>query len=264
MCRHLAYLGPAVPIKTLVSDPPYGLLRQSWTPRRQRSGTLNADGFGIGWYVEDDPVPARYWRGIPMWSDESFADLARVTRTRALLAAVRSASAGMAPEAAAAAPYRDGPWLFSHNGRVEGWPGSMARLAASLPAEALLEMEARVDSALLWALVLHRLRAGTPPGVALETTVAEAAAAATGRYNFLLTDGRTIAATTYGDSLTYRTGDGSVLVASEEADEDGGWIDVPDRSLLVATEHEVTITPLPLPAELVPSARSAPARTEIR
>ncbi|MFY9776611.1 MAG: class II glutamine amidotransferase, partial [Trebonia sp.] len=59
MCRHLAYVGPEVSLKSLLIDPPYGLYRQAWAPRMQRHGTVNADGFGIGWYASGDPVPAR-------------------------------------------------------------------------------------------------------------------------------------------------------------------------------------------------------------
>src|SRR5580704_7114386 len=105
MCRLLAYLGPSVSLRAVISDPPFGLARQAWAPRRQRHGLMNADGFGVGWYADGDPVPARYRRAGPLWADPSFADLARVTRTRALLAAVRSATEGTEHGAAAAAPY---------------------------------------------------------------------------------------------------------------------------------------------------------------
>ena len=53
-----------VPLKSLLIDPPYGLYRQAWAPRMQRHGTVNADGFGIGWYASGDPVPARYRRAV--------------------------------------------------------------------------------------------------------------------------------------------------------------------------------------------------------
>jgi len=92
VCRHLAYLGPRVKLRALLVDPPHSLLRQSWAPRRQRHGTVNADGFGVGWYAEEDPIPARYRSDRPMWTDRSFADLARVVRSQAVLAAVRSAT----------------------------------------------------------------------------------------------------------------------------------------------------------------------------
>jgi gamma-glutamyl hercynylcysteine S-oxide hydrolase len=237
MCRHLAYLGPPVTLREVLYDPPYGLHRQAWAPRRQRHGTVNADGFGVGWYAEGDPVPARYRQAVPMWADPSFADVARVTRTGALLAAVRSATEGTSPDASAACPYRDGRRLFSHNGAAGGWPASLAGLAESVPAALLLDLEARTDSALLWALVRHRLATGADAAHALASTVVDAAARAPGRYNLLLTDGESITATAYGDTLVYRVdgGGGSVVVASEPYDDEPGWVEVPDRSLLVAT-----------------------------
>src|SRR5271170_3543604 len=122
MCRHIAYVGAPATVRSLLIDPPHGLYRQSWAPRRQRHGTVNADGFGIGWYADGDPEPARYRRAVPIWGDPSLPDLARVTRSRAVLAAVRSASPGMALGESATAPFASGPWLFSHNGKLDWWP----------------------------------------------------------------------------------------------------------------------------------------------
>ena len=245
MCRHLAYLGEPLFLRDVVVAPEFGLYRQSWAPRMQQYGTVNADGFGVGWYAEGDPVPARYRRAGPIWADSSFADLARVVRSRALLAAVRSATEGCAPGEAAAAPFGVDRWLFSHNGAVSGWPDGLGKLAELLPPAELLALEARSDSALLWALVLFRLRAGAGLGEALATTVADVAARTPARLNLLLTDGATIAATTWGDTLFHRSGpDGAVLVASEPADDGPGWVPVPDRSLLLATTESITVTPL--------------------
>jgi glutamine amidotransferase len=245
MCRHLAYLGEPVPIRRLVVDPPFGLYRQSWAPRLQRHGTVNADGFGVGWYADGDEVPARYRREGPIWADASFADLARVVRTRALLAAVRSATEGCAAGETAAAPFAAGRWLFSHNGALPGWPGQYGPLAAELPPAELLSLEARSDSALVWALVLHRLHAGAELGEALAETVREVAKYGDARLNLLLTDGTSIAATCWGDTLHHRADPGrGVLVASEPGDEDPGWAEVADRSLLLATAAGVTVHPI--------------------
>jgi gamma-glutamyl hercynylcysteine S-oxide hydrolase len=250
MCRHLAYLGPPVTVRALVLDPPYGLARQAWAPRRQRHGTMNADGFGIGWYADGDPVPARYRRAGPIWADPGLADLARVTRTRALLAAVRSATEGCESGAAAAAPYASGRWLFSHNGVLNGWPAATACLGAGLPAADLLALEARCDSALAWALVADRLKAGTPPGQALASVIADLGHhGITGRFNFLLTDGEVISATAAGDTLCYRAAgpDGpGVVVASEPGDDEPGWTEVPEGSVLTANGDAVEVRPLPV------------------
>ncbi|MFG2479529.1 ergothioneine biosynthesis protein EgtC [Streptomyces fagopyri] len=246
MCRHLAYLGPATPIGTLLTEPPHSLFRQSWAPRRQRYGTVNADGFGIGWYAEGDPVPARYRRAGPIWGDQSFADLARVVRTGALLGAVRDATRAGADGEAAAAPFTAGSWLFSHNGAVLGWPHSLAPLTGGLPAAELLSLEARCDSALVWALVLQRLRTGDDTSRALADTVLEVAEAAPdSRLNLLLTDGATITATAWGDTLWYLAAPGhGTVVASEPYDDDPRWQEVPDRTLFVATRTDVLLTPL--------------------
>ncbi|MEV5464829.1 ergothioneine biosynthesis protein EgtC [Streptomyces griseoincarnatus] len=249
MCRHLAYVGPAESLGALLVGPSHGLYRQSWAPRRQRHGAVNADGFGVGWYAEGDPVPARYRRAGPVWADLSFTDLARVVRTEALLAAVRDATLSGADAEAAAAPFASGAWLFSHNGAVPGWPGSLAPLAATLPAEDLLSLEARNDSAFVWALVLARLRAGDAMGQALADTVAEVAATAPqARLNLLLTDGATVAATAWGDTLWYLTRPGGgTVVASEPHDDDPHWQEVPDRTLLAASRTDVLLTPLKEP-----------------
>ncbi|MHA5049012.1 ergothioneine biosynthesis protein EgtC [Streptomyces sp. SD15] len=247
MCRHLAFLGPEEPLGRLLVEPPHSLHRQSWEPRRQRHGKVNADGFGVGWYAEGDPVPARYRRPGPIWGDQSFADLARVVRSTALLGAVRNATLGGADGEAAAAPFAAGPWLFSHNGAVPDWPGSLAPLVQTLPAEELLSLEARCDSALVWALVLHRLHTGDDQGRALAETVLEVAEAAPGsRLNLLLTDGETITATTWGDTLWYLADPGRrrTVVASEPYDDDPHWQEVPDRTLLAASRTDVLLTPL--------------------
>src|SRR5215468_863708 len=122
MCRHLAYLGPPVTLRALLTDPPHGLGTQAWAPRRQCHGTMNVDGFGVGWYADGDPIPARYRRAVPIWGDPSLPDLARVTRSGAVLAAVRGATPGTALGESAVAPFGSGPWLFSHNGVLDGWP----------------------------------------------------------------------------------------------------------------------------------------------
>ena len=245
MCRHLAYLGPPATLRSVITDPPHGLYRQAWAPRRQRHGTVNADGFGVGWYAPGDPDPARYRRAEPIWGDESFSDVARVTMFSAVLGAVRCATAGTAPGPASVAPFAAGRWLFSHNGAIDGWPSSAAGLAATLPAPALLGLEARVDSALLWALVRQRLDLGLSPADALADTFGTLrAAGVTGRFNFLLTDGRVIAATAAGDTLWHRVCEQAVVVASEPGDDEPGWTEVPDGSAVIATARDVQVTGL--------------------
>lgn len=238
MCRHLAYIGPPTTLSALVSEPPHGLLHQSYAPADMRGGgTVNADGFGVGWYPDGSAggPPARYRSAAPIWSDVAFTAVAAAIRSPAVLGAVRSATTGMPVTAAAAAPFGEGPWLFSHNGVVRGWPGSVARLARDLPVTDLLTLEAPTDAALVWAMVRHGLRAGRDGAQVLAGVVSALAVAAPGsRLNLLLTDGATIWATAWDHALSVRTGPTDALVASEPIDDGPGWAPVPDRHLVTA------------------------------
>jgi glutamine amidotransferase len=225
MCRHLGWLGEPRSLASLMLDPPYSLLTQSYSPRRQKHGLVNADGWGAGFW--DSGV--RRWRSaMPLWSDSSFASVAPVLRSECVVAAVRSASAGMPVEASASAPFTDGRWLLSHNGLVD---------RAVLPLSA--RAESTVDSALLAALIFER---------GLDTlghTVVEVAAAdPNARLNILAADGLRLLATTWGDTLSMLRTDSGVVLASEPFDDDAGWQDLPDRHLIEVVAAEVTVTPL--------------------
>src|ERR671926_1412338 len=145
VCRPLAWLGRPRTLAELVLEPPSSLLVQSWAPRRQRYGTVNADGWGVGFFSPGRAQPARWRSARPIWGDASFASVAPVLTSGCVVAAVRSATVGMPVEEAAAAPFTDGRALLSHNGRVDRAVLPPARTA-----------ESTVDSALLAALVFDR------------------------------------------------------------------------------------------------------------
>ncbi|MFC0863293.1 ergothioneine biosynthesis protein EgtC [Sphaerimonospora cavernae] len=240
MCRHAAWFGPARPLSWLISEPEHGLLEQSYAPRMQRYGTVNADGFGMGWY---DPVlcePVRYRRTVPIWSDANLSGLAAAARSTCLIAAVRCATVGMPVEETATAPFADGRWLLSHNGRVER--DAVRRLAGGR--ESLCEPESLCDSAWLASLVFTRLRAGASLADALTLVVKRVAAAdPAARLNLLACGGAEAAAIAWGDSLYAHVGEG-VLVASEPLDDRPGWRPVPDRNLLSASPDGVLVAPI--------------------
>ena len=227
MCRHLAWLGAPRTLSSLVLEPPCGLLRQSYQPRRQKRGLLNADGWGVGFY--DSSGAMRRWRSArPLWSDASFASVAPALSSGAVLAAVRSATVGMPPDETAAAPFTDGRWLLSHNGRV-------SRDALPLSADA----ESMCDSALLAARVFE-----SGPDSVVDTLRAVAARDPDATLNVLLTDGARVLGVTWGDELSYLVAPDGVAVASEPWDDDPRWVDVPDRHLIEVTPAGVAVTDL--------------------
>jgi len=244
MCRHLAYLGPPVSLASLLYDPPQSLLRQSWAPRQQRFGTINADGYGVGWYQpEVRPEPARFRRAGPMWADRSLESLAAVVRTGAFLAAVRSATPPAPIEETGAAPFTDGRWLFSLNGVVDGDLVSLRRQASPGRQAGI---SGASDAEVLFALLLDRLDCAIGP----EQALADLLRTVPGRLNLLLTDGAAVWATAHGDTLYWRPDPGdaraqsaSVVVVSEPLDDEPGWIPVPDGSVLTATAGGTSVIP---------------------
>jgi glutamine amidotransferase len=107
-------------------------------------------------------------------------------------------------------------------------------------------IEGLSDSEVCFGLMLDRLDAGATPGEALRAVVGEVTVRTTGRLNFLLTDGRTIVATAWENSLFTRIGGdtGAAIVASEPLDDDPTWVRVPDRTLVVVDDGTVTTTSL--------------------
>lgn len=226
MCRHLGWLGEPVSIASLVLDPPSGLCVQSYAPRRQKHGLLNADGWGVGFF--DGPQPRRWRSASPLWGDASFASVSPALRSGCVVAAVRSATVGMPIESSACAPFTDGTWLLSHNGIVD---------RAVLPVSPVAE--STVDSAMLAALIFER---GLDN---LADTVTEVGAADPGaRLNILAANGSRLLATTWGDTLSVLRRPDGVVLASEPYDDHPDWQDIPDRHLVEVVGDRVTLTPL--------------------
>jgi glutamine amidotransferase len=230
MCRHLAWLGEPVSVASLVLDRPSGLVVQSYAPRRQKHGLMNADGWGVGFFdgAAEDPVPRRWRSASPLWGDASFASIAPVLVSRCVVAAVRSASVGMPLEASASAPFTDGTWLLSHNGLVDRAVLPLSRRA-----------ESTNDSALLAALIFD---SGLDT---LGDVVAEVARDdPNARLNILAANGFRLLATTWGDTLSVLRRDDGVVLASEPYDDDPAWEEIPDRHLVDVTGTHVQLTPL--------------------
>jgi glutamine amidotransferase len=230
MCRHLGWLGADVTVSSLMLDPVYGLRVQSYAPRRQKHGLLNADGWGVGFFdvSSEGHVPRRWRSRAPLWGDTSFDSVAPALRSRCVVAAVRSATVGMPIDVSATAPFTDGQWMLSHNGVVD---------RTVLPPTS--RAESVCDSALLAAAIFER-------GLdALGETITEIAAAdPDARLNILAANGSRLLATTWGDTLSILRRTDGVVLASEPYDDDPGWEDVPDRHLVEVTATGVALTPL--------------------
>ncbi|MDT5117072.1 MAG: gamma-glutamyl hercynylcysteine S-oxide hydrolase [Mycobacterium sp.] len=233
MCRHLGWLGADVSVSSLMLDPPSGLRVQSYAPRRQKHGLMNADGWGVGFFDSslEGEVPRRWRSAAPLWGDTSFESVAPALRSRCVVAAVRSATVGMPIEISATAPFTDGHWLLSHNGVVD-------RSVLPLTATAESVCDSAMLAAAIFALGLDVLG---------ETIAQIGSLDPTARLNMLAANGSRMLATAWGDTLSILRRDHGVVLASEPYDDDLEWEEVPDRHLVEVTAQGVTMTPLAEP-----------------
>ncbi len=213
----------------MLLEPEYGLLRQSYAPRHQRHGTMNADGWGAGWWTEATPAPARWRAARALWGDASFASVAPHVSSGAILGAVRCATVGMPLDETAAAPFAHDEWLLSHNGRLD---------RSLLPDQAWRAAESVCDSSILaaWLLAEPAEIGSRVRDLGLRDPAA--------RLNVLASDGTRIVATAWADTLYVLGADQGVAVASEPYDDDPGWRLIPDRSLLTATQDGISVLDL--------------------
>lgn len=239
MCRFLAYTGPDVSLSEFVLDAPHSLSVQAYAPKHQSSGTINADGFGAGWYAPDRrPEPGLYRSDKPIWSDTSFASFSPLIRTSNLLAAVRDATPPLPVEVSNTPPFTYGGYLFAHNGRVEGFfEGTGAHLKKLISDAAISSLIGSTDSELIFAILRERL-ADLDPVEAMRRTISEVLGVSDARLNLVLHDGWQITAARHKDSLFVLEGStrrpGAVVVASEPFDDDPAWSEVEEGSIVSA------------------------------
>lgn len=250
MCRILGYSGPPATLAELVLEPPHSLLQQSFQPREQKHGVVNADGFGVGWYdLGVRPEPALFRSTTPIWADRSFGSVSGMISAPLVIASVRSATPPAATEISGTSPFSRERWLFCHNGFLDGYrAGHGERLRRSLSERRASELEGTADSELVFALILDRLDAGAAPAAAVRQVVNELRPGNEGGLNVLLSDGQLLVGTAVNNSLHTRRaeagGKTAFWIASEPVDDDPRWHRVPDGSLVEVKGGSLSIGPL--------------------
>lgn len=151
MCRWLAYFGDPIPIEWLVLQPKYSLLVQSLQARFGAT-TTNGDGFGLGWYGLSEK-PGLYRSVHPAWNDRNLQELAQQISSPLFFAHIR-ASTGTAVQETNCHPFRNGSWMFMHNGLVREFPKVKRDLLLEVDPPLLPLIEGSSDSELLFYLAL--------------------------------------------------------------------------------------------------------------
>lgn len=257
MCRLAAYLGKAIYLKDFFSEPDHSLLRQAWQPKQMQEATLNADGFGIGWYDHQDNAVS-YKQTLPAWSDTNLHSLGNSFSRSLWLGYVRSATPGQLVHIGNTQPFTFNGVHFLHNGLIEGFQSGIKQTLADLIDKDLLtSIQSDTDSAWIAALLQQQLKQTTDIGQAMAQCCAQLQSVVGAKkvlMNIIVSDGNVLYALRHainaGSPTLYILLNGknfpeSILIASEPFDDDSGWQAMDAHHYLsVNSSLDLTIKPI--------------------
>ncbi|MBA2955905.1 class II glutamine amidotransferase [Nocardioides sp. CGMCC 1.13656] len=260
MCRWLAYSGTPVLLEDLLFKPQNSLVIQS---KHSRLGatTVNGDGFGVGWYAEG-ARPGVYRSTEPAWNDSNLRELSAMARSRRVFAHIR-ASTGTAVQQSNCHPFRQGDWLWMHNGAIADFSVIKRDLALAVDPALYADIAGSTDSEMLFFLALTlglhddptgavaravglveevagRHGIADPVQMTVATTDGETtwafryATAGSARSLFHSTDVATLRAQYPDNPQLHDLSDDARLIVSEPlGDLQGAWREVPESSYVV-------------------------------
>jgi glutamine amidotransferase len=151
MCRWLAYSGSPIPLEELLVKRDRSLIDQS-LHSRMGATTTNGDGFGVGWYGEAEG-PYVYRSTHPAWNDRNLREVAAAVSSPLFFAHIR-ASTGSAIQETNVHPFRQGNWLWMHNGAIRDFPLVRRELAVAIDPSLYPSLEGTTDSETMFYLAL--------------------------------------------------------------------------------------------------------------
>ena len=256
MCRFVVYRGKPVLLEQVISKPEHSLIEQSYQPKEMTAGTVNVDGFGLGWYNRAlEPTPCVYTNIVPIWNDRNLPDLGRHIASDCILANVRSATPGFGLDQSNCQPFSYGRLSFLHNGFIENsCDGVLRKMREALRDEYYRLIKGATDSEHVFALILNFLHGqeATPQAyvTALQQTIAQLLDWTQGQemhmaLNIALSDGEHVVALRFANtspapSLYYLCNGeefpDSVVIASEKLSSDPGWQSVPEGHMVTCRD----------------------------
>jgi glutamine amidotransferase len=212
----MAWSGQSVLVEELLFKTQHGLVDQS-LHSKMGAETTNGDGFGMGWYGQGEG-PGVYKSVTPAWSDTNLRELASHVEAPLFLAHVRAAI-GSPVQQTNCHPFRDGRWLFVHNGFINGMHVLRRDMMMAVEAGRFADIHGSTDTEVVFFLALTFGLEQDPIG-AMERTVGfiEATAGEHGvesavQGTFGISDGETLWAIRYATEGEPRT-----LFASADVD----------------------------------------------
>jgi len=162
MCRVLAYIGPEIPLESLLLEPENSLINQSLDPELHPH--LQLAGWGFGAWSEhllkpDDPL--LYHRPKAAFYDDNAVGIIPSLQASTLLAHVRASGydSGVvqADENCHPFSFTQTPWIIAQNGALPHWRLLQRELLPQCQDRYLKQMRGTTDTEFLYVLLLSLL-----------------------------------------------------------------------------------------------------------
>ncbi|MFG6568136.1 class II glutamine amidotransferase [Sulfitobacter sp. 1A13679] len=162
MCRFLAYIGPELPIESLLLAPENSLLNQSLDPELHPSLQLAGWGFAA-WsdHLLHPEAPLRYHRPKAAFHDDNAKSVIPSLQAHTLLSHIRAASYDasvvQADENCHPFSFDHTPWIIAQNGALPHWRQLQRELLPHCKDQYLTQMRGTTDTEFLYVLLLSLL-----------------------------------------------------------------------------------------------------------
>ena len=162
MCRVLAYIGPEVPLESLLLTPSNSLINQSLDPEHYPD--LHLAGWGFGAWSETllkPEAPFIYRRPMAAFYDDNVDRIIPSLQTSTMLAHVRAASydakAVLVDENCHPFSFDETPWILAQNGDMPNWMLLQRELLQHCEDRYLKQMRGTTDTEFIYVLLLSLL-----------------------------------------------------------------------------------------------------------
>lgn len=162
MCRVLAYVGPEIPIESLLLEPENSLINQTLDP--ELHPLLQLAGWGFGAWSEHllkPEKPLLYRRPMAAFYDDNAVGIIPSLQASTLLAHVRAAAYDsktvLADENCHPFSMEDTPWILAQNGALPNWKTLQRELLPYCKDQYLQQMRGTTDTEFLYVLLLSLL-----------------------------------------------------------------------------------------------------------
>lgn len=162
MCRVLAYIGPDIPIDSLLLAPDNSLVNQTLDP--ELHPLLQLAGWGFGAWSEHllkPEEPFLYRRPMAAFYDDNARGIIPSLQASTLLAHVRAAaynsSTVLTDENCHPFSFQGTPWILAQNGALPNWRLLQKELMQHCKDEYLKQVKGTTDTEFLYVLLLSLL-----------------------------------------------------------------------------------------------------------